>query len=73
MIELDGDGSFETPRGETVLDALDDARVFAIEASGDGRFRFIERCDDYFRAILTKEQVLLLADELRALASGCNQ
>lgn len=70
MIELDGDGSFETPRGETVLDALDDAKVFAVGATDDGRLLFIERCDDYYRAILTKEQVLLLVDELRALVSG---
>jgi len=69
MIELDGDGSFETPKGETVLNALNDARVFAVKAIKDGRFRFRERCDDYYRAILTKEQVLLLADELRALAN----
>ena len=69
MVELDGDGSDWTPRGKTVLDTLDDSRVFAVEANDDGRFLFVERCDDYYRAILTKEQVLLLADELRALAN----
>lgn len=73
MIELDGDGSDFPPRGETVLDALDDARVFKIKATKDGRFRFKERCDDYYRAVLTKEQVLLLVDELKALASGGGQ
>lgn len=69
MIELDGDGSDWTPRGETVLDALDEARVFAVEATDDRSFLFVERCDDYYRVILTKEQVLLLADELRSLAN----
>jgi hypothetical protein len=69
MVELDGDGSDWTPRGETVLDALDEARVFAVEATDDRSFLFVERCDDYYRVILTKEQVLLLADELRALAN----
>lgn len=43
MIELDGDGSFETPKSETVLNALNDARVFAVKAIKDGRFRFRER------------------------------
>lgn len=70
MIELDGEDSHIIPRGETVLAALEDAEVFAVEAIGDGRFRFMEQCHGYYRAILTKEQVLLLADELRALVSG---
>lgn len=73
MIQLDGDGSDFPPKGETVLGALDDARVFKVKATEDGRFRFRELCDDYYRAILTREQVLLLADELRALVSGGNQ
>lgn len=69
MIELDGECSNTKPKDETVLAALEDARVFAVKATKDGKFRFRERCDDYFSAILTKEQVLLLADELRALAN----
>ena len=69
MIELDGDGSDWTQEVKQLLDALDEARVFAVEATDDGRFLFVERCDDYYRVILTKEQVLLLADELRSLAN----
>lgn len=70
MIELDREGNATKPKKETVMAALDEARVFAVEATDDGRFLFVERCDDYFSAILTKEQVLLLVDELRALANN---
>ena len=56
--------------GETLLEALHYARIFSVEKKEDGRFCFRESCDDYFCAILTKEQVLALADELRALVEG---
>jgi len=69
MIKLDNETGEFYPEGKTVLDALEDARVFDVEVTKDGRFRFTENCDYYYHAILTKEQVLLLADELRALAS----
>lgn len=69
MIELDGEGGCSAQQiGKIILDALDDAEVFAVHATGDGKFLFIERCHDYHGLVLTKEQVLLLADELRALA-----
>lgn len=54
--------------GETVMSALADSNVFEVIKTGDGRFEFWECCDNYFGSILTKEQVLTLADELRRMA-----
>jgi hypothetical protein len=54
--------------GKDVLDALHKAGVFVVHKATDGRFFFEEACDHYNCAFLTKEQVLALADELRALA-----
>ena len=71
MVTIDnGNDSFVI--GKNLLDALDNASVFSVEQLSDGRFSFIESCDRYFSANLTKEQVLALADELRALAGGSN-
>lgn len=53
----------------TMLDALNEARVFKAHKGADGRFVIEESCDHYFCAFLTREQLLALADELRALAS----
>lgn len=53
---------------ETILDALDDARICNVFEQELGRFRIEECCDNHFFAVLTREQLLALADELRALA-----
>lgn len=69
MVTIDK-GNGHSASGETLLAALEDARVFNVSKTDDGRFEFEESCDNYFGAFLTKEQVLALAEELRALASG---
>jgi len=69
MVKID-DGSEGGQSGKNMLDALDGARVFNVEKLDDGRFCFQESCDRYFSANLTKDQVLELAEELRALACG---
>ena len=69
MIEIDGDG-LENSFGETVLAALCEAQVFIVDKTNDGRFRFTERCDDYYSAILTRDQMLLLAAEIAEMANG---
>lgn len=56
--------------GETLLGALDEARVFNVSKEETGRFRIEESCDNWFFAVLTREQLLALADELRALAGS---
>lgn len=68
MVTIDdgGDGA----SGKTLLDALDEARVFNVSKEETGRFRLEESCDRYFFAVLTREQLLALADELRALAGA---
>jgi hypothetical protein len=68
MVTIDngGDGA----SGKTLLDALDEARVFNVSKEETGRFRIEESCDRYFSAVLTREQLLALADELRALAGS---
>ena len=53
---------------DTVRDWLDDARVVRFEAQPDGTVEVEERCDDYFSCHLTREQLLMLSDELRAMA-----
>ena len=55
--------------GETLLDALDKARVFSVTKQETGLFQIEESCDGYYSAFLTREQLLALADELRALAN----
>ncbi len=51
----------------TVRDWLKDARVVRFEAQPDGTVAVEERCDEYFGATLSREQVLALTDELRAM------
>ena len=69
MVKIDN-GEEGGQRGKDLLDALDKACVLNVQKLDDGRFCFQESCDRYFSANLTKEQVLALADELRALACG---
>jgi hypothetical protein len=52
---------------ETILDGLEEAQVVRIEKDGD-LFHVREACDEYFMATLTKDQLITLADELRAFA-----
>lgn len=65
VIDDGGDGV----SGKTMLNALREARIFSLYKQKDGRFRVEECCDLYFFAVLTREQLLALADELRALAN----
>lgn len=51
----------------TILQKLEDKRVFSIAKTGDD-FEFIEECDRWFGATLTRDEVLQLAAELVALA-----
>jgi hypothetical protein len=55
----------ETP----VLDLLRSERVLEVCRTDEGEFCFTEKCDQWFHAVLTKEQVLELAEELRAMVS----
>ena len=62
------------PRGmnecDTIGEALREDRVVEVTKEEDGRFRVEECCDRYFAAILTKEQLIAWADELRELANS---
>jgi hypothetical protein len=53
---------------DTLLAALAKARVLKVTKNADGSFELEERCDGYFGVRLTRDQVLALAEELRALA-----
>lgn len=59
-----------TETADTMVEAVKNACVFTVKRMEDGRFRLRERCDRYFRVYLTPEQLLALADELRAMALG---
>ena len=54
---------------DSVLEALDQSDVFKIYKFKDG-FEIIEKCDSVFGLSVTKEQLLILADEIRELALG---
>lgn len=53
--------------GDTLLDALNDARVLEVEPYEDGA-RLREACDRYFNVVLSAEQLRALALELVQLA-----
>jgi len=55
---------------KTVLEAMDDKRVFDIEKLDSGNFEIIEGCDSCFGAELTKDQLLALSKELAQLATS---
>ena len=71
MVTID-DSNDSLVSGKNLLDALDNAGVFSVEQLDDKQLCFVESFERYFSANLTNEQVLALADELRALAGGSN-
>jgi hypothetical protein len=54
---------------DTMLEIMKECRVFKVLKKGY-EFEVIECCDEYFGATLTKEQMLALADEIKALANS---
>jgi hypothetical protein len=56
----------------TISESLDDNRIVSVTQQPDGRFQILEKCDDYFAAYLTREQLLAWAEELKALAAMPN-
>lgn len=62
----------ENTTSETILTALEQANIFSIspDEQRKGYFMFTELCDGYYEASLTREQLLILADEIRALAGN---
>ena len=53
--------------GETMLDAVSNGRIFAVETRDSG-FAIEEQCDNYFALRLTPAQLYQLGAELRELA-----
>ncbi len=60
----------ENITSQTMLGLMAECQIFSVDPTPDGKFKILERCDDYFSADLTKEQVLALAQELIDLANG---
>ena len=60
-----GDGLLEY---STISQALADNRVVEVTKLGDGRFEVREQCDGWAVANLTREQLLIWIEELKALA-----
>ena len=54
--------------GDTLLEALANARVFSVSKTGDN-YCIEELCDDYFNAVLTPKQLYDLGMELQVLAA----
>lgn len=67
MVEIDN-GWEEPLVAETMLEALNEARIFECCGKDGDRFEIQEACDRHFRVYLTREQLHQLADELKALA-----
>ena len=54
----------------TILARLENEHILSIERVPGERFRFREECDGYFFEDLTRDELLVLAQELTALADG---
>lgn len=54
-------------KGETMLEVLDNARIFNIKKIKNDEFEIEESCDDYFAVTLNKNQMKLLINELNNL------
>ena len=54
-------------RYDSVLEAMDGEQIFSIHKNKDGLFVVTEKCDEYFACTLTRDQLIQLADEIRAL------
>ena len=52
--------------GATVLECLDEARIFSVKKSGK-MFVFTEECNQFYFAHLTKPQVRVLISELQMM------
>lgn len=52
----------------SILAALEEERVFNIARTKGGDFEIEEMCDEYFRIALTKDQLVGLAEEIKAFA-----
>jgi len=53
----------------SMLDRLDESRVFEAKIDGPGAILFVESCDSNFGDVLTPAEVDQLADELKDLAA----
>ena len=57
-----------TYEAETMLGLMKEFRVFEIEKQSDGTFYAEEACDNCFSVTISKDELLTLAEELKALA-----
>jgi phosphoribosylformylglycinamidine (FGAM) synthase PurS component len=51
----------------TILEALNYEGVFSVSKNKDGEFEIMEECDRYFSITITKDQMLMLINELTRL------
>jgi len=65
-----GDPLGFSAKGDTVLDALSKGHVLDVGRLPDGTFQLTEGCDNYYFAVLSREQLLDLAGELCAAANA---
>ena len=55
-------------RYDSALEAMKREKIFSITKQEDGTFVATEECDEYFACTLNRDQLIQLADEIRALA-----
>ncbi len=54
----------------SILEALEEARVFSVQKTEENTIEFVDACDACFGLELTKNQVLSLCDELSEMAAS---
>lgn len=68
MIKIDSNAPYHDRfRYETVSLALQGSNIVSISKEPDGRYKFVECCDEYYEAYLTKDQFLAWIEELKQL------
>jgi hypothetical protein len=63
-----GDWIITHEYGETMLEAIEKARVFTAEKQDNGTVEIREACDGFYYVRLRKDQILQLIDELKQIA-----
>lgn len=62
--------SFDSEKHGSILEFLEDSRIIKFYKTVSGDFVVEEKCDDYFFANLTHDQMVLLLFELTNLVHG---
>lgn len=51
-----------------IMEKLKEERVFSVQKDGSGELEIMERCDEWFSVLVTKEEVKEISDFFLALS-----